>query len=63
MFTPGRSLFALIFALVFLVALIVAYRRDVAYIKKSYPRVWVVVLSILLFLVAFVWVKRLVIGR
>lgn len=61
MFTPGRTVFALVFIMVFAVALAIAYRKDLAYLRANYKGVWLVLVMILLFLVAFVWVKRLVI--
>lgn len=61
MFTPGRTVFALVFVVVFAVALAVAYRKDLAYLRSNYRGVWQVLAFILLFLVAFVWIKRLVI--
>lgn len=61
MFTPGRTVFALVFVVVFAVALAIAYRKDLAYLRANYKGVWLVLVMILLFLVAFVWVKRLVI--
>jgi asparagine N-glycosylation enzyme membrane subunit Stt3 len=61
MFTPGRTVFALVFIVVFVVILAVAYRKDIAYLRANYKGVWQVLALILLFLVAFVWVKRLVI--
>lgn len=61
MFTHGRTVFALVFVMVFAVALAIAYRKDLAYLRANYKGVWLVLVMILLFLVAFVWVKRLVI--
>lgn len=61
MFTTGRTIFALAFIVVFVVALVVAYRKDLSYLRANYKGVWLVLALILLFLVAFVWVKRLVI--
>lgn len=61
MFTPGRTVFAFVFVMVFAVALAIAYRKDLAYLRANYKGVWLVLVMILLFLVAFVWVKRLVI--
>lgn len=61
MFTTGRTIFALAFIVVFAVVLAVAYRKDLSYLRANYKGVWLVLALILLFLVAFVWVKRLVI--
>lgn len=55
MFTTGQLLFAALFAIAFLIALIFAYRKDIKLHKKYYPgTVWVLIafVSFILFIAA-----------
>lgn len=55
MFTTGKLIFTAIFVLVFITALIYAYRKDIKLHKKYYPgTVWVLIafIAFILFIVA-----------
>lgn len=61
MFTIGQLLFAALFAIAFLIALIYAYRKDINLHKKYYPgTVWVLIafISFILFIAAIKFIFK-----
>lgn len=61
-FTEGRIIFTLCFAIAFFIMLIFAYRKDLATLKSSYKNLWVVVAFVIGFLLLFFTLKRYFIG-
>ena len=53
MFTSGQKIFALIFAIVFVVAMIWTYRTDLKLHKTHYKNVWVILISVLVVMALF----------
>jgi len=55
MFTKGQIIFGILFAIVFILALIVAYRKDLKLHEKYYPgTIWVLIafISFIMFIAA-----------
>jgi uncharacterized integral membrane protein len=59
MFTEGRVYFTLIFILVFVLALVFAYRKDAEVHKKFFDGTFLILMVVIVFVVLFVLAKRL----
>tara|TARA_R110002073_G_scaffold220418_1_gene380597 strand:+ start:86436 stop:86624 length:189 start_codon:yes stop_codon:yes gene_type:complete len=53
MFSSNQKIFALLFAIVFIIAIVWSYRKDLKLHKIHYKKVWVVGLGIALVFAAF----------
>ncbi|MCG9910895.1 MAG: hypothetical protein MH137_06285 [Flavobacteriales bacterium] len=62
MFTEGRVYFTLIFILVFVLALVFAYRKDAGVHKKFFDGTILILLVVIVFVVLFVLAKRMLLG-
>lgn len=60
MFTKGQQLFALIFAIVFIVVVIFAYRKDIHIHRKYYRKIWMVLLGIAIVIGLFVLIAHFI---
>ena len=58
-FSSGQKIFSIVFIILFVVAMIWAYRSDSEIIKKYYKNVWVVLISILAILVGIIILSQL----
>ncbi|MGB5244549.1 MAG: hypothetical protein WBN28_08760 [Lutimonas sp.] len=53
MFSQGQITFGIIFAIVFIIAMIFSYRKDIKLHKYYYKNVWVVGLGVILAIILF----------
>ncbi len=53
MFTSGQILFGEIFAVCFVILMIILYRKDLKIHKRYYPKVWHVGLTLVLIIILF----------
>jgi cell shape-determining protein MreD len=53
MFSRGQLIFAAIFAVAFIILMVISYRKDVKLHKLYYNKVWVVALGIFLAIALF----------
>lgn len=60
MFTKGQQLFALVFAVAFIVIVIFAYRKDIPIHRKYYRKIWMVLLGIAVVIGLFVLIAHLI---
>lgn len=56
MFSKGQLIFAVLFAIVFTMAMIWAYKKDFSIHKKYYKNTIIVLLSIFLVIAIFTWI-------
>jgi len=60
MFTKGQLIFAIFFVIIFTIAIIISYRIDNVYLKKTYKGVVWVLVGFIVFFFFFFILKKLV---
>lgn len=62
MFTPGRIIFASVFLLVFVVALVWSYRKELKINRVHYKKAYLILVGLILFIVLQYFIVKIVRG-